>query len=106
MKRLDIVVPDYNDSFSRVVLDGVQYLLRFTWNHTAQRWSFGLYTLQKEPLLQGLRIVPQFPLNIQIVREGVPAGVFGVFTSLPSVGREDFKNGKAAFAYVTFDGED
>ena len=101
MLRIDIEVPDFNDSFSRVVLDGVQYLIRFTWNDTAQRWNFGLYTTQKEPLIQGQRIVPNFPLNLQIIREGLPNGMFGVFSSLENVGRDDFKNGKATFSYVT-----
>ena len=89
-----------NDSFSRVVLDGVQYLIRFTWNDTAQRWSFGLYTMLKVPLAQGIRLVPRFPLNLQIVDEVFPNGVFGVFTDLESVGRQDFKNGKAVFSYI------
>jgi len=99
--RIDISVPDMNDSFSRVVLDGTQYFIRFTWNDTAQRWSFGLYTIQKEPIIQGQRMVPRFPLNLQIARENVPKGIFGVYTDLASVGRHDFINGRAAFAYIS-----
>ena len=99
--RLDISVPDMNDSFSRVVLDGTQYFIRFTWNITAARWSFGLYTLQKEPLIQGQRIVPHFPLNLQMVDESLPFGVFGVFTELDAVGRDDFINGKASFSFIS-----
>ena len=102
--RLDIAVPDFNDAFSRVVLDGRQYLLRTTWNDTAQRWSFGLYTIQKEPIIQGQRMIPRFPLNLQIVREGVPTGAFGVFSDFASVGRHDFVNGRAAFAYISAGG--
>ena len=101
MIRLEIAVPDMNDSFSRVVLDGVQYLIRFTWNDTAQRWSFGLFTIQKEPLIQGQRMVPRFPLNLQIVNVKFPTGIFGVYTDLESVGRHDFTNGRAVFAYIT-----
>ena len=101
MARLDIAVPDLNDSFSRVVLDGTQYLIRFTWNDTAQRWSFGLYTIQREPLVQGQRMVPLFPLNLQIMGEEFPRGIFGVFSDLERVGRHDFLDGRAAFAYVS-----
>jgi hypothetical protein len=97
---LEISVPDLNDSFSRVVLDGVQYLIRFTWNDTAQRWSFGLFTTQKAPLAQGIRMVPRFPLNLQIVGDTFPQGVFGVYTDLAAVGRRDFMDGKAVFAYI------
>ena len=100
MKMLEIAVPDLNDSFSRVVLDGKQFMIRFTWNDTAQRWSFGLYTMQKEPLAVGLRMVPRFPLNIQIVDDRIPFGVFGVYSDLKSVGRKDFIDGKAVFAYI------
>ena len=101
MKRLEISVPDMNDSFSRIALDGKQYLIRFTYNDTADRWSFGLYTIQKEPLVVGMRIVPQFPLNIQFANYGLPPGVFGVYTDLLAVGRKDFVNGKAVFAYIS-----
>ena len=101
MQRLEIGVPDLNDSFSRVTLDRVAYLIRFTWNDAAKRWSFGLYTMQKEPLAVGLRMVPHFPLNLQIMDDNFPLGVFGVYTHLASVGRDDFKNGNAIFAYIS-----
>jgi len=101
MDILQIAVPDLNDSFSRVVLDGVQYLIKFTWNEAAQRWSFGLYTMQREPLVQGVRIVPRFPLNLQIVNDDFPFGVFGAYTDLEHIGRDDFKNGRATFAYIS-----
>ena len=101
IKILEIAVPDMNDSFSRVVLDGTQYLIRFTWNEKAQRWSFGVFNMQKEPLAQGIRIVPRFPLNLQIVNEKFPRGLFGAYTNLPFVGRDDFKNGNATFAYIS-----
>jgi len=100
MKRLQIAVPDFNDSFSRVILDGKLYHIRFTWNDTSRRWSFGLYTMQREPLAVGLRMVPSFPLNIQIVDERMPSGTFGVYSDRESVGRRDFIEGKAVFAYL------
>ena len=95
MKRLEIYVPDMNDSFSRVLLDGTEYLLRFTWNDTKGRWYFGVYTVLREP------IVPQFPVNMQYIDKRLPPGIFGVYTNLEAVGRSDFTNGKAIFAYVS-----
>jgi len=100
MQVLDIAVPDYNDSFSRVVLNGKQYLIRFTWNDAAQRWSFGLYTMLKEPLAQGIKMIPRFPLNLQIVDDNFPNGVFGVYSDFASIGRDDFRNCKAVFSYI------
>ena len=101
MGAINISVPDMNDSFSRVVLDKVQYLIRFTWNDTAGRWSFGLYTMQKEPVATGIRLVPRFPLNLQVVDERFPDGVFGVYSDFDNVGRRDFIEGKAVFSYIS-----
>ena len=101
MKRLEIYVPDMNDSFSRVLLDGTEYLLRFTWNDTKGRWYFGVYTVLREPIEQGLKLVPQFPVNMQYIDKRLPPGIFGVYTNLEAVGRSDFINGKAIFAYVS-----
>ena len=96
---LKISVPDHNDSFSRVVLDDVQYQIRFSWNEAAGRWSFGLYTMQKEPIAVGIRLVPRFPLNLQVVDERLPKGIFGVHSDNEVVGRGDFLNGRATFVF-------
>jgi len=101
MDIIEISVPDMNDSFSRVVLDGKEYLIRFTWNATAQRWSFGLYTMQSEPIAVGIRIVPQFPLTFQVSSSEFPPGEFFATTRLDRVGRNDFVNGNATFAYIS-----
>ena len=100
MGTVDISVPDMNDSFSRVVLDNVQYLIRFTWNDTSQRWAFGLYTMQRECLVSGVKLVPRFPLNLQIVDDRFPTGVFGVYTDFGTIGRNSFIEGKAVFSYI------
>lgn len=100
MERLEIYVPDMNDSFSRVILDGTEYLLRFTWNDTKQRWYFGIYTVLREPIVQGLKLVPQFPVNMQYIDKRLPSGVFGVYTNLEAIGRSDFADKKAIFAYI------
>ena len=104
-KILDIIVPDMHDSFSRVVLDNVQYWIRFTFNDTAQRWHFGLYTMQREPLVDGIRLVPRFPLNLQIVDDRFPTGVFGVYSDFDYIGRNDFVEGRATFTYTSLDVE-
>ena len=38
-----ITPPDMHDSFSRVVLNNTEYLIRFTYNDTGDYWTFGLY---------------------------------------------------------------
>lgn len=100
MNRIEITVPDFNDSFSRVVLSGTQYLIRFSYIDTFDYWTFGLYTTLQEPIVEGIKIVPRFPLNLFFNNRNMPNGVFGVFTELEKVGRDDFLNGKAIFAYI------
>jgi len=100
MEYTIIEVPDMNDSVSRVVLNGKQYLIRFTWNDTGGYWCFGLSDSLGEPILIGVKIVPQFPLNLFYGLADLPSGVFGVFTELGKVGRDDFKDGKASFAFI------
>lgn len=104
MGIVGITVPDFNDSYSRVVLDNKQYLVRFSWNEASQRWSFGIYTMLKEPISVGIRLIPRFPLNLQIVDERYPAGAFGVYSDREAIGRNDFVNGVATFAYIPTEG--
>lgn len=94
-----IEVPDMNDSVSRVVLDSVAYHIRFTYNMEGDYWKFGLYDTQGEPITQGVKIVPSFPLNLFLGNADLPFGVFAVLTQLDHVGRNDFVNGKAKFIY-------
>jgi len=95
-----IAVPDMNDSYSRVTLGGVQYLIRFTYNSYADRWSFGLFTIQKGPIAVGIRIVPNFPLNLQISNSDFPLGAFIAYSKLDGIGRHDFANGDAVFTFI------
>jgi len=101
MEIINIAVPDMNDSFSRVVLDNTQYLIRFTWNEVGQSWSFGLYTMQHEPIAVGVKMVSRFPLNLQIIDDRYPKGVFGVYSDFDRIGRNSFTEGKAAFSYIS-----
>ena len=94
MDYIIIEVPDMNYSVSRIVLNGKQYLIRFTYNDIGGYWSFGLSDALGEPIVMGVKVVPRFPLNVFYygVAE-LPMGVFGVMTELDKVGRADL--GKA-----------
>ena len=72
MDYITIAVPDMNDSFSRVVLNGTAYLMRFTWNDTAQRWMWGLYTTDRTAIIEGVKVVPSFPHQFAIRPPGAP----------------------------------
>lgn len=52
------------------------------------------------PLLLGVKMVPQFPLNLLFGRDDMPRGIFAVLTEKESVGRQDFVDGTARFVFV------
>lgn len=95
-----IMPPDLNDSFSRVVLDGKEFLIRFTYNHTCDYWTFGIYDQEQNPMVAGIKIVPNFPLNLYYESSGLPDGIFGVISALERVGRTAFLDEKAQFVFI------
>lgn len=98
-----IHVPDMNDSFSRVVLCQKEYLLRFLYNGTYDFWTFGVYDTGKNVLLQHRKIVPLSPLTHFDVSVDIPQGIFGCFAKLKRVGRNDFREGNAEFAFIPWE---
>lgn len=100
MDYIVIEVPDMNDSVTKVPLQGKLYQLRFTWNDTGAYWMLGVMDSLGTPLLLGVKIVPQFPLNLLFGRENMPSGIFAVLTEKESVGRQDFVDGTARFVFV------
>ena len=99
MDYIIIEVPDMNDSVSRIVLNEIAYLIRFTYNHTKDYWKFSLYDTQNEPIVLGVKIVPNFPLNVFYGVTDLPFGVFGAMSNLNRIGRNDFVDGKAKFIF-------
>ena len=85
------------DSYGKT---GTQYLIRFTYNDTADYWTFGLYTPLNVPVVIGIKIIPNFPLNLFYGVTSLPFGVFVVMTNLDHIGRDDFRNGKAKFIFA------
>lgn len=99
MEYLIIEVPDINDSISRIVLSGTAYFIRFTYNDTGDYWKFSLYNSQNEPIVLGIKIVPQFPLNMFFGVTKIPDGIFAIKSKLKHIGRNDFVEGKAKFIF-------
>lgn len=100
MEYTIIEVPDMNDSISRIVLNGKQYNIRFTYNDTCDYWKFSLYDAQSKPIVLGIKIVPMFPLNVFYGVSDIPKGVFGALSKLERIGRNDFADGKAKFIFA------
>lgn len=98
-----IKVPDLNDSMLRVVLDGTMYMLHFAWNSTGF-WSMGIYDKDGKVIIEGIKMVPNFPLTLQYRRPQLPPGEFMVTVqddSVNTIGRDDFNNSKASLVYIT-----
>lgn len=100
IKYTSIEVPHYNDSFSRIVLDGRVWEIRFQYNKASDCWKFGIYDTFRNPLFQDIKIVPGIPLNLSFFRPAFPKVFFVAKTKLPRIGHEDFWNGDADFYFV------
>lgn len=97
---LFIEVPDMNDSMSTIVIDNVEYNLRFTYNEKYDYWSFGIYDENEEPIIGMTRIVPSFNLLHYYTDTALPDGVFGCLSDCDTVGRGAFNNLTAEFVYI------
>lgn len=97
---LYIKVPDMNDSISTLSIDGIEYLLRFTYNEKYDFWNFGLYTVEEEPIIAMTRIVPNFPIMHYYTYTDIPDGIFGCLSDTDKVGRQAFNNQTAEFVYI------
>lgn len=95
-----ISVPDMNDSFSRIIILGVEYLIRFTYNDTYDFWSFGIYNPDETPIVQGIKIVPNYPLNLFATVGNMPQVYFSCSSNLEHIGRNAFKEELAKFYYI------
>lgn len=100
MDYIIIEVPDMNDSISKISLLGTQYQLRFTWNEACQCWSFGLLDALGDPLAIGIKIIPNFPLNLFCGAQWFPKGFFAALTKAERIGRKDFVTESAKFVFV------
>lgn len=97
-----ITPPDMNDSFSRLVLENKEYLLRFTYDSTGDYWTFGIYRSENDPIVTSIKIVPCFPLNHFFKHTDMPQGIFAVITKQETVGRNAFTNGDAKFVFIPY----
>lgn len=95
-----IQVPEYNDSFSRVVLGRKEYLIRFSYNDSGNYWTFGIYDGNRNPYVTGIKIVPNAPLNFFYLCHGLPDGIFAAVSSKERIERYDFRDKKAQFAFT------
>ena len=100
MTELELLIPQEHDSFSEITINGELYLLRFTYNDTFDYWNFGIYELNREPIITGLKIVPNFPLNLFLPMQRFGDTRFVATSNQQHIGRRDFWDGNAQFWMV------
>lgn len=102
---LQISVADQNDSLTELELDGATYFLHLAWNSEAEVWTLGLENVNKETLIEGIPIVPDYPLLARYRIDGMPPG--DLIAVAPdrrdSISRADLPAGIVALVYVSGD---
>lgn len=95
-----IHIPQEHDSFSELTINGERLLLRFTYNDTFDYWTFGVYELNRTPIIAGLKIVPNFPMNLYIKLRRLGNTGFIATSKQQRIGHRDFWDGAAQFWMV------
>ncbi len=103
--KTTISVPAGNAVVSTIKLDKTNYRIRFAYNDTRNFWYFGMYDTDDNPIMVGLKIVPNVPLNLFHGHFDFD-GYFIAESKLDRIGRFDFQNGSATFSYVRTVGDD
>ena len=98
-----IHIPDMNDSVSKVILNSQPYYLRMQYLDTSERWMFSIYDIYRNPIILGIKIVPNFCLNLYYGRDDIPVGVFLAYSRKPFIGRQSFNNDEAKFIFIPVD---
>ena len=71
-----LIIP-FNDNGSwreQIQLDNIVYFLNFTWNGLNEFWTMDILNRNEEPLILGIKIVPNYPLLSTYTVEGMPPG--------------------------------
>lgn len=90
-----------------VVLDSLEYILRFTWNSTSETWQMTVKDYEGEVLVAGVRVVSEFPLTYIYKSLGGPSGYLYVVQNkegpLQTPSRYSFRDGIHSLWYLTED---
>lgn len=55
-----------------IELNGVNFILTFSWNVFNEFWSMNIYDIDLNPIVLGIKIVTQWNLTEQIVQDNMP----------------------------------
>lgn len=88
-----------NDYICRVMLDGEPRVLHLSYNSTGDYWTVGFCDSEGNPIVDGIRIVPNFPLNMWYLSYAIPQGVLFA-KATDEITRYSFDNGDAVLCYL------
>lgn len=94
-----ITIPDYDDSISLATIGQNICQMRFRWDSVGEYWEFGVYDKEFNPIFLGIKIVPNFPMNMFTGHEEFSEGYFVARTNEDRLTRDSFKNGNATFIF-------
>lgn len=98
MMRLGVI--DANDQLIEADLGGTVFHIGLHWNQEGQLWTLSVRDLDRQILVSGIAVVPNWPLLRQIRAPELPPGEFGV-SLRPGAGldRGAFVRGDASLWY-------
>src|SRR4051812_5344337 len=97
-------VQDWNSQAIEATLDDVLFYIVLDWNESGQYWEMGIRNSSYETLIDGIAVVPNFPLTYQFRYEETPTGMLFAQTKLPTNGhipRDGFSSGNCELVYYT-----
>lgn len=96
-------VADENDQLIEATLDGSVFYIGMHYNSEADHFTLSLQNSEREVLISGIMVVPNYPLFYRYRREFMPKGDVVVVLQGDNtmVTRNSFKDGMAYFVYVT-----
>ena len=101
MDYFKIILPTgQNDYLCRTMLDGELCVLHLSYNSTGDFWTIGFCNDEGAPIVDGIRLVPNFPLNVWYTSYSVPQGALVALSTEERITRYSFDDGSASLCYI------
>lgn len=97
-------VHDWNSQAIEATLDGILYYIVLDWNESGQYWSIAIRNSAYRTLIDGISLVPNYPLTYQFRYGDMPPGELMVQTRHATNGpipRDGFATGIYELVYTT-----
>lgn len=91
---------DAPDLVITLELELTRYYLRLLWNDEGDYWTLSIRNAENQFLVEGIKIVPRYPLLSNYHQPEMPPGEFIVICQNDVLKRDDFKVGKATLVYM------